>query len=82
MSTQTMASHRAYQLATAVMIMAQRLASAERDAAMHSTLYAVYKNEEDRTEHGRWARAGQRRQRGLERLTAALRDLPTKEGAK
>lgn len=68
-------SDRAYQLADAVMAMAQRMASAESDAALHRTFYAVYLRADLAAERDRWVRAGSRRRRALYRLTAALRDL-------
>lgn len=69
------ASDRAYQLADAISAMARRYADAEREAATHSVLHAVYKTAENAAERSRWQRAAVRRSRALYRLTAALRDL-------
>lgn len=79
MSTQTMASRRAYQLADAIEMMAHRLGSAESDRTLYATLHAVFHTEENRAKSEHWSRAASRRRRALHRLTAALRDLPMKE---
>lgn len=78
MSTQTTASLRAYRLADAIAIMAHRYGQAERRGA-----YEVGRRgtgvRVDEAEIERQHRACNRRFAAIQRLTAALRDLPTKE---
>lgn len=72
MSTQTMASRRAYQLADAIADMAQRQGQAELMEGLSMGAGA-------REDAERWYRTARRRYKALLRLTAALRDLPMKE---
>ncbi len=79
MSTQTMASYRAYQLSDAVADMAQRLMGSERQRAYAALDFARDASKENRALRDRADRACGRQFKALMRLTAALRDLPMKE---
>ena len=82
MTTQTyapMTSRRAYQLSTAITDMAGRFGSATRKGAYAFGRVLDGGGDEARAEMERWERAADRRFRALQRLTAALRDLPPKE---
>lgn len=80
MSTQTMASRRAYQLEAAITRMAMRYGQAERLRAKATEDYITCRGDEAkaRAAMARWERASDRRFNALLRLTAALRDLPFK----
>jgi len=78
-----MASHRAYQLSDAIADMVLRYGEATRAAATaHAEAVEYYGQQRAWSasrEQDRWDRASERRFRAIQRLTAALRDLPMKE---
>lgn len=82
MSTQpytTMTSRPAYRLGRAITEMAGRFGSSTRQGAYAFGRVLDGGGAEARVEMERWERAADRQFRALQRLTAALRDLPMKE---
>lgn len=79
MSTRTRASIEAYRLQIAIERMAERLGDARLDWGMQRTLFVAHQDDESRDAAERAGRAADRRRKALARLTAALRDLPSKE---
>ena len=77
MSTQILASVRAYELEKAIIKMAMRIGLSERKYATASADYINGRGDPatGRALIDRWDRACERRHNALARLTAALRDL-------
>lgn len=74
-----MVSRPAYQLGRAITDMAARYGNATRKGAYAFARVLDGGGDEARAEMERWERAADRQFRALQRLTAALRDLPLKE---